>query len=109
MWQHNGRTIKEGRSWKSDDGIKHPSNWAVWSDEIKKSMGLTYVADPKTWDNRFYWGWNADETALIEKNIADVNAVDDDGKAILDDDGNQVVNLGLKSVAINNTKTFARG
>lgn len=61
MWQHNGRTIKEGSSWKSDDGIIHPSNWAVWSDEVKKSFGLVQVADPKPWNNLFYHGWDADE------------------------------------------------
>ena len=38
---------------------------------------------------------------LIEKALADVNAVDDDGKAIIDDDGKQMVTLGLKSKAIN--------
>ena len=108
MWQHNGRTIKEGSSWKSDDGIIHPSNWAVWSDEVKKSFGLVQVADPKTWDNRFYWGWDSEEKNLIERKIDDEDATDGSGNKLKDEKGNQVINYGLKSVAIVNTKTTAR-
>ena len=108
MWQHNGRTIKEGRSWKSDDGIVHPSNWAVWSDEVKKSFGLVQVADPKAWDNRFYWGWDSEEKNLIERKIDDEDATDGSGNKLKDEKGNQVINYGLKSLAIANTKTTAR-
>jgi hypothetical protein len=42
-----------------------------------------------------------------DKALADSNAVDDDGNAVLDRKGNQVVNLGLKSIAKNNCKTQA--
>ena len=109
MWQHNGRTIKEGSSWKSDDGIIHPSNWAVWSDEVKKSFGLVQVADPKPGNNLFYHGWAADEKNLIERKIDDEDATDESGNTRKDENGNQVVNLGLKSVAIAKTKQMARG
>ena len=108
MWQHNGRTIKEGKSWISADGIKHPTNWAVWSDEVKKSFGLVQVADPKTWDNRFYWGWDSEEKNLIERKIDDEDATDGSGNKLKDEKGNQVINYGLKSLAIANTKTTAR-
>ena len=111
MWTHAGKVVRVGRSWTSVDGIKHPYNWNNWTEEEKKAAGLVNDTslDPKPYDNRFYWGWNADKTSLIEKNIADVNEVDDDGKPILDDDGNQVVTLGLKSVAIARTKEKAGG
>jgi hypothetical protein len=108
MWKLGDTVIREGKSWKDSHGVTHPQTWARWTDDEKKAAGLIFVADPKTWDNRFYWGWNADETALIERNIADVNEVDDDGNPILDQDGNQVVTLGLKSVAIARTKETAR-
>ena len=108
MWQYNGRTIKEGKSWISADGIKHPTNWAVWSDEVKKSFGLIQVDDPKTWDNRFYWGWDAEEKNLIERKIDDEDATDQNGKKLKDGNGNQVINYGLKSLAIANTKTTAK-
>ena len=107
MWKLGDTVIREGKSWKDSNGVTHPQTWARWTDDEKKAAGLTYQADPKSYDNRFYWGWNADESALIERNIADVNEVDDDGKPILDEDGNQVVTLGLKSIAIARTKETA--
>lgn len=54
-WKHNSRTIKEGRGWISDDGLKHPQNWAsCWSDADKKSFGLTWEDPPAAFDSRFY-------------------------------------------------------
>lgn len=46
MWKHNGREIRVGKSWTSDDGLKHPSNWAVWSDDEKAAFGLVWEDDP---------------------------------------------------------------
>ena len=109
MWKLGDVIIREGKSFTDNNGVTHPGVWARWTDDKKKAMGLTFVADPKTHDNRFYWGWNADETSLIERNIADVNEVDAEGKAILDQDGNQGVTLGLKSIAIARTKEKAGG
>ena len=55
-WKHNSRTIREGRGWISDDGLKHPQNWAsCWSDADKKSFGLTWEHPPAAFDSRFYW------------------------------------------------------
>ena len=55
-WKHNSRTIREGRGWISDDGLKHPQNWAsCWSDADKKSFGLTWEDPPAVFDSRFYW------------------------------------------------------
>jgi hypothetical protein len=108
MWKLGDTVIREGKSWKDSNGVTHPQTWARWTDDEKKAAGLTFVADPKTWDNRFYWGWNADETSLIERNIADVNEVDDDGNPILDEKGNQVITRGLKYAAIRRCKETAR-
>ena len=90
-WKYNNRTIRAGRAWTADDGTQHPANWMIWSDEQKTAAGLTFEADPAPYDNRFYWDANT------PKNIADVNEVDEEGIAVLDDDGNQIVTLGLKS------------
>ena len=103
-WLHNGITLKVGKSW-SDGNYKHPYNWAsAWSAEDKEHWGVTWQDDPDTsYDNRFYWAKD------VPRSLTDINAVDDDGDAILDADGNQVVTLGLKSIWVAQTKTTANG
>ena len=91
MWTYNGKRIKEGRAWRNADGIQHPTSWGRWSDAEKTAAGLVWVDPPASFDNRFYWDANT------PKALDDVNAVDEDGNAILDEDGVQVVTLGLKS------------
>ena len=111
-YKYASKTLREGRGWTDDNGFKHPYNWAsAWSDADKKSWGVTWEDPPASeaaFDNRFYWGRQADGT-LIPRSLTDVNAVDEDGDAILDTDGNQAVTLGLKSVAIAQAKTTAAG
>ena len=101
-WLHNGITLKVGKSW-SDGNYKHPYNWAsAWSDEDKEQWGVTWQDDPDTsYDDRFYWAKD------VPRSLTDINEVDDDGDAILDADGNQVVTLGLKSIWVAQTKTTA--
>ena len=102
-WKYNDRIIRIGRSWTNDDGITHPRNWAIWSDEDKVAAGLVWENDPAPFDNRFYW------SAGNAKALDDVNEVDEDGNAVLDSDGNQVITRGLKYNAIQQTKTTAAG
>ena len=101
-WLHNGITLKVGKSW-SDGNYKHPYNWAsAWSDEDKEQWGVTWQDDPDTsYDSTFYWAKD------VQRSLTDINEVDDDGDALLDVDGNQVVTLGLKSIWIAQTKTTA--
>ncbi len=101
-WLHNGITLKVGKSW-SDGNYKHPYNWAsAWSNEDKEQWGVTWQDDPDTsYDDRFYWAKD------VPRSLTDINEVDDDGDALLDVDGNQVVTLGLKSIWIAQTKTTA--
>jgi len=90
-WKYSGKVIRVGKSWTNNDGVTHPSNWGTWSDADKTAAGLTWEADPATYDNRFYWDANT------PKALDDVNEVDTDGNPVLDEDGNQVVTKGLKS------------
>ena len=101
-WLHNGITLKVGKGW-SDGNYKHPYNWAsAWSDEDKEQWGVTWQDDPDTsYDSTFYWAKD------VPRSLTDINEVDDDGDALLDVDGNQVVTLGLKSIWIAQTKTTA--
>ena len=94
-WKHNGKVIIEGRSWSSSEGIAHPKNWSsAWSDDDKKSFGLTWeeVAVKKSYDNRFYWD------ADTARSLTDVTETVD---------GEEVVNLGLKTIWTQNTKNTA--
>ena len=73
--------------------INYPANWLrLSSAQEKKDLGITEVADAPTYDSRFYWG---DGTA---KALDDVNEVDENNDPVLDENGNQVVTLGVKSV-----------
>ena len=73
--------------------INYPANWLrLSSAQEKKDLGITEVADAPTYDSRFYWG---DGTARA---LDDVNEVDENGDPVLDENGNQVVTLGVKSV-----------
>ena len=104
-WLYNGRTLKVGKSWTDDDGMKHPYNWATaWSAQDKTDWGVTWQDDPDTsYDERFYWSRD------VERSLTDVNEVDDDDNPILDQDGNQVVTKGLKTIWIERTKSSANG
>ena len=73
--------------------INYPANWLrLSSAQEKKDLGITEVADAPTYDSRFYWG---NGTA---KALDDVNATDENGDPLLDENGNQIVTLGVKSV-----------
>jgi len=78
-WKYSGKVIRVGKSWTNNDGVTHPSNWGTWSDADKAAAGLTWEADPATYDNRFYWDANTPK------------ALDD----VTEDDG--TITKGLKS------------
>jgi len=90
-WKYNNIIIRAGRSWIDSNGITHPRNWMIWTDEDKAAAGLVWEDDPAPYDNRFYWDANT------PKALDDVNEVDEDGNPVLDIDGEQLVTLGLKS------------
>ena len=100
-WKYNNTIIRAGKSWRDDNSITHPATWMRWSDDYKVTMGLVWEDDPAPFDSRFYWA------ADLPKALDDVNEVDEDGNALLDEDGNQVVTLGLKSQYKAQTKATA--
>jgi hypothetical protein len=105
MWTYLGRVIKQGRAWTDAEGVQHPAQWNRWSDDEKAAKGLVWdeSLQPVPFDNRFYWDANT------PKNINDVDAVDEDGNPVLDEDGVQIVTKGLKTNAIALVKTQAAG
>jgi len=105
-YKYKERYLKVGKAWQDDDGFKHPYNWSSsWSADDLKKWGVSVEADEDTsYDNRFYWAKG------IERKLADENVVDEDGKAVIDSrTGKQMVQLGLKSNWIAQTKTTANG
>jgi len=96
-WKYNNVTIRVGKSWIDDNSIRHPKTWSRWSDADKTAAGLVWEDAPASeapFDNRFYWGRQADGT-LIERSLDDVT----------DDDGN--VSNGLKTIWKQRTKERA--
>jgi hypothetical protein len=108
---NNTKELKPGKTWIDGNGIQHPGNWAsVWSDDVKTSYGIKEITMQSKPDNKFYWvsgpaldgSWTS-----IPRNLDDVNEVDDEGNARLNEDGNQLVTKGLKSQWIVKTKQTA--
>ena len=88
----NGKPLAVDVAFTHND-IQYPANWLrLSSAQEKKDLGITEVDDPKTYDSRFYYG---DGTA---KALDDVDAKDDDGNLLKNEDGSQMVIQGVKSV-----------
>jgi hypothetical protein len=124
MWAYvTGNTIQEiirfPKSMVIND-VRHPRTiFTAWSWTELNNIGI-YTVEPGTQgDDRFeitsqptyaFDSSNKKVTTTYtktDKALADSNAVDEDGNAVLDRKGNQVVNLGLKSIAKNRCKTQA--
>ena len=89
----NGSPLAVDVAFKTSDGTQYPANWLrLSSAQEKKDLGITEVADDPIYDSRFYWG---NGTA---KTLTDTNEVDKNGDPLLDENGDQVVTLGVKSV-----------
>ena len=72
--------------------ITNPANKSQWS-----GLGIAEVAGPKSYDQRFYWGYDKDDK-ILEKELEDKDAVDKDGNKVKDEDGNQVIQEGQKTI-----------
>lgn len=99
-WKHGLQTLKPGKAWTDSEGRLHPKVWMRYSAETKTRYNIVWEEPPASeapFDNRFYWGRQADGT-LIPRSLTDINEVDENGDPLLDSDGNQMVTLGLKSI-----------
>ena len=103
------------------DDIRHPKKiFSAWTDEEKRAIGLYEVTPASKFDENYYVNSNASYakvatkvvetiTKVADKKLTDTNEVDENGDPLLDDDGVQVVTLGLKSNAKNKATTSANG
>ena len=100
------KTIRPGKGWTDKDGTRHPSNWQIWSVEEKIAHGITEIVQESHPDSRLYtWSYNADGTVnSTPKSLDDygvVRVVDEhtgETEPVLDDQGNQRISLGVKSI-----------
>ena len=89
----DGSPLAVDVGFKTSDGTQYPANWLRLSTaDEKTALGITEVADDPVYDGRFY---NGDGSA---KTLTDTNEVDDNGDPLLDENGDQVVTLGVKSI-----------
>ena len=107
-WKYSGRIIRVGKAWVDNNGTQYPAVWNRYTADEKAALGLTWEDEVAAHDSQFYWGRDADGK-LIPRSLTDVNEVDEDGEAVNDIDGNQIVTLGLKSNAIALVKVQAAG
>ena len=98
----NGQPLQVGRPFTDANGVQYPSNWLrLASEDEKAAIGITWEADPAPVDQRFYWGEGN------PKRLEDEPAVDQDGEPVLDDDGVQIINKGLKTAWVAKQKEIA--
>ena len=98
----NGQPLRAGKAFTDEDGTQYPKNWArVFSEEQKTSLGITWEPDPAPVDTRFYWDHD------LPKRLEDEPAVDENGDPVLDSDGVQIINKGLKTEWIAQQKQIA--
>ena len=87
----DGKQLVPGRPF-THNGIQYPANWLrLTSWKEKAAIGITEVPDPAPVDTRFYWDHD------LPKRLEDEPAVDEDGDPVLDENGVQVINTGLKT------------
>lgn len=57
MFLLNNKPISLDSAFTTDDGTQYPNNWIrLASSEERAAIGITEVADPERYDDRFYWG-----------------------------------------------------
>jgi len=115
MFQLNGNPISLDTAFTLD-GTSYPANWIrLASPAERTAIGITEVADPATWDDRFYWGVGN------PKLLNDREESDKDGNPLyvqkfdatvgehgaMVDTAERLVTKGLKSQWIAQTKTTA--
>ena len=113
--------IRFPRTFIDTDNIKHPrAIFNTWTWEQLNTIGLYEVVDSGSKGNdKFEYTSQAQYSfssknkniitsyTITEKALDDTEAKDEDGKNILDEDGNKVMNYGLKTQAIEQTKRTA--
>ena len=106
------------------NGITHSRQIFKWTTAELKAVGIVPVTTTRSHlDTNYYievdeaFAIASDKASVVrtigvksaDRKLTDTNEVDEDGDPLLDDDGVQVVTLGLKSNAKNKATTQANG
>jgi len=70
MFILNGKPLSPDVAFTTADGTQYPSNWLrLATPEERAAIGITEVADPEPYDQRFYWepGLPKDHAQLVEQ------------------------------------------
>ena len=94
MWKYHNVEITPGKGFVDTNGVRHPSNWHIWSDEEKTKLGIKEIIPEAEPDSRLY-SWTVDSDGKIQNKKA--RELDDSGS------GESKV-LGLKSKLIQSVK-----
>ena len=99
MFLLNGKPLALDRAFTTPDGTQYPKNWLrLASPAQRAAIGITEQADPPSWDQRYYWGYDADGE-LIPKQLED--------EVITPEEGEPYTQTGLKTLHISQTKDAA--
>jgi hypothetical protein len=111
MFQYNGSPISIDRPFTAPDGTKYAN---LRNPAIRQALGVTEVADPPYYDQRFYWG--VDNPKLLDdREESDENGDpmwvkvlgEVDGEPAMVDSDVRLVTKGLKSQWIAQVKDTA--
>lgn len=89
----DNKTLRVGQAF-STGGNNYPKNWLQLSTQKDRdALGITWEDEPVRANDTYYWNGELDNPKAME----DVDAVDEDGVAIMDTNtGEQLVTHGLK-------------
>ena len=89
----NGKKLRVGKAFVDPaTSIQYPANWLrLASADDKAAIGVVWEPDPAPVDTRFYWDHD------LPKRLEDEPVVDENGDPVLDADGVQIINKGLKT------------
>ena len=83
----------------TEGDVTYPAGWIASNKGQWATFNIEEVEKPysRPFDGKYFWGWDDDGKA-IEKELNDRDAVDRDGNKLKDDDGDQVIERGVKTI-----------
>ena len=74
MWKYKNRIIELGKGWVDDNGVRHPSNWEIWSSKEKEERGITELTEDTPPDSKLY-DWTMDNNGKITSTPKDLDVL----------------------------------